>query len=93
MNIIPVWENFVVFRHSCFFLKLYSIRYRYEINYFLLGAKVADPHHLTADPDPAFYFNTDSDLIKVMLVYRTSRLNFEPPALCCDRPRPSTAQC
>jgi hypothetical protein len=44
---------------------LYSIWYRYEVNYFLLGAKVADPHHFTADPDPAFYFNTDSDLIKV----------------------------
>ncbi len=26
-----------------------------------LLARVADPHHLNADPDPAFHFNADPD--------------------------------
>ncbi len=52
---------------------------------FIFRNRVADPHHSNADPDPAFHFNADPDLliIKVMrifyptsLVYRPSRASF-----------------
>jgi hypothetical protein len=55
-------------------------------------SRVADPHHLTADPDPAFYFYADPDPYQSYAnlqqpVYRPFRAPFEPPLCVHGSPR------
>ncbi len=63
-------------------------------------SRVVCPHHLSADPDPNFYFSADSDPGPAshqtcanlqQLVFRLSTASFKPPRLNRDYPRPSMA--
>jgi hypothetical protein len=69
-------------------------------------ARVADPHHFNADPDPAFHLNADLDPACHFnadpdpaphhrdgnLSHWSIGFHFEPLGLHCEAPRPSTAR-
>jgi hypothetical protein len=53
--------------------------------------RVADPHQLNADPDPAFHFNVDPDPDPAFYFNADPGLHFEPLGLHCECPKPYTA--
>jgi hypothetical protein len=79
----------------------FAKRYEYNMSLicflFLILTRVADPHHLNADPvpDPAYHLNADlgpDPAPHPASSWSTDppRLYFEPPGLHCERLRLST---